>query len=445
MISSVMVVGLAALLFSLLPGLGLAELKPGDVLDQSNWQEAKDLLPESVLKYFAQGQARAPIIEVRDEDYRLDPDFQRDTEENAGKYYVDEKGAMLEVATKTYPRWWRGLPFPQINPKDPTAGAQILYNLNAMRWHVDDLFWFAKLNWIGPSGLDRYVTLGAAQINFVNRPSGPVPNPDELNWKEIIFGIAPYDVVGVSTMTWFHQNPDLWQSVWAFVPAIRRLRRLTAANQSDGIFGSVAARNDPNVFIGNVSYFNWKLIGEQDLLVPITKPDGPAIFMKPTEPNPSPIVSPARTIRRISWPEAYVKWGYNVPGWTGVPWWPTSFSLAKRRVWIVEGTPKDPYYAYGRWIGYFDKKTTIGYYKIIYDHAGEYWRTVINGELLPRAEDGSRLWKMVSGIVYRDDKQNITNTSDVIGSNDGVNMFVEEGHNYTNDLISTSAMTRMGK
>src|SRR5712692_9412228 len=222
--------GITALFVSVLPPVGFTALKPGDVLDQSNWQEAKDLLPESILKYFAQGQARAPIIEVKDEDYRLDPEFQRDTETNVGKYYIDERGALMEVATKTYPRWWKGLPFPEINPQDPTAGAQIIHNLNALRWHVDDLYWFVKLNWIGSIGLDRYVTIGTAQLNFVNRPSGPIPNPDELNWKEVMFGVSPYDIVGLSTMTWYHQDPDRWQSIWSFVPVIRRIRRLTAAN-----------------------------------------------------------------------------------------------------------------------------------------------------------------------------------------------------------------------
>lgn len=52
---------------------------------------------------------------------------------------------------------------------------------------------------------------------------------------------------------------------------------------------------------------------------------------------------------------------------------------------------------------------------------------------------------MVSGIVYRDDRQNITNTGDVIGLSRGVNMFVEEGHGYLNNHIATSAQMRLGK
>ena len=63
--------------------------RTGDVLEQSaTGSKVKNLLPGSVLRYFELGQARARIIEVKDEAYRLDTEFQRDTEANAGKYYL---------------------------------------------------------------------------------------------------------------------------------------------------------------------------------------------------------------------------------------------------------------------------------------------------------------------------------------------------------------------
>jgi len=48
-------------------------------------------------------------------------------------------------------------------------------------------------------------------------------------------------------------------------------------------------------------------------------------------------------------------------------------------VWILELTPKDAYYAYGRQILWIDKELFFGYYKEIYDRAGEYWKTIIRG------------------------------------------------------------------
>lgn len=433
------------------PGMSRAELKPGDVLDQSNWQEAKDLVPEQILKYFADGQARAQIIAPKEEWYRLDPDFQRYTEENVGKYEINEKGELVENATKSYPHWWRGLPFPKIDATDAQAGAKIVYNQQGLRWAADDLATgSARISWIGPNGKERYIVTGAVQMSFMNRPSGPIPNPDDLWWKEISYGTAPYELVGTSTMTWFYNDPSKWPSVWSFVPTIRRIRRLAASNMSDGFFGSVFARNDINIFIGPVSYFNWKVIGEQDMLVPIAAPQGieagPRFTMKETAPFSYAVIPPNKQVWRVEAPTNLTQWGYTVPEWQGAPWWPVNWYLAKRRVWVIEGTAKDPYYAYGRWIAYHDKQLPLGYYKIIYSKAGEFWKFMMNADLLITAEDGSRTFKLYAGLVGRDERQNVTNVHDLLGKNeDGLNMTGETGLGFTNDMITTSIMTKTGK
>ena len=41
-----------------------AELKPGDTLDQTHWQEAKGMMPEAILHRFENGQHRSTIIEL---------------------------------------------------------------------------------------------------------------------------------------------------------------------------------------------------------------------------------------------------------------------------------------------------------------------------------------------------------------------------------------------
>ena len=42
---------------------------------------------------------------------------------------------------------------------------------------------------------------------------------------------------------------------------------------------------------------------------------------------------------------------------------------------MVEATPKDPYYAYGRRVVYIDKKAYWPYWGEVYSQAGEYWKT----------------------------------------------------------------------
>lgn len=365
-----------------------AELKPGDVLDKSNCNEAKSLLPDYVTEKFCSGQYTAEIIEVKDEAFQYSTKFKAGSEANEGKYYVTDDGYMFETTTKTWPHYWYGFPFPNVDEKDPKAANKIMYNHQVARFQVDDVYWFLSVKWATPNGFDRAVEFGAYATWYIGRHSGPMENPDDCYLKDIIFGVAPYDVVGVSTLEWWHTDPTQWQSIWAFVPTIRRVRRLTASNSSEGMFGSIIARDDVYGWGGKIQYMNWKLIGSQEMLVPIA-PSGIEKAMVAGEPTPKKLPTspdlikakgevPAGEVARITWsPEERVEVGYEKPGWQGAAWAPTKLKLAKRPCWVIEATPKDPYYAYGRRVVYIDKFAYWAFWTTLYDRAGEYWKTIL--------------------------------------------------------------------
>jgi hypothetical protein len=295
---------------------------------------------------------------------------------------------MYETASKSWPHFWYGFPFPDVDEKDPKIANKIMYNHQVARFQVDDVYWFLAVKWATPGGFDRSVEFGAYATWYIGRHSGPQDNPDDTYLKDIIFGVAPYDVVGVSTLEWWHTDPTQWQSIWAFVPTIRRVRRLTASNSSEGMFGSIIARDDVYGWGGKIQYMNWKLIGQQDMLVPIA-PSGIEKAMLAGEPAPKKLPTdpgqikskgevPAGQVARITWsPEERVQVGYEKEGWTGAAWAPTGLKLAKRRCWVVEATPKDPYYAYGRRVVYIDKFAYWAFWTTLYDRAGEYWKTIL--------------------------------------------------------------------
>jgi hypothetical protein len=64
--------------------------------------------------------------------------------------------------------------------------------------------------------------------------------------------------------------------------------------------------------------------------------------------------------------------GCGVWVWRDV-WRPlaSEFVLLKRPVWIVEGTPKDRYYLYGKPLLRFDKESWRGTYNSKYDWQGQ--------------------------------------------------------------------------
>src|SRR6266403_651707 len=132
---------LASFTFTILPTSALAELKPGTNLDKSNCQEAKGLLPEHVMEKFCDGKYTAEIIEIKDEAFQYSARFKAGSEANAGKYYVTDNGYMYETATKTWPHYWYGSPFPDLDEKDPKAGYKVMYNHQVARFQVDDVYW----------------------------------------------------------------------------------------------------------------------------------------------------------------------------------------------------------------------------------------------------------------------------------------------------------------
>src|SRR5258706_4822949 len=217
--------------------------------------------------------------------YQYSRKFTEASEANAGKYTVTAEGFLSEVATQTWPRYWYGLPFPYTDPQVPQAGYQILYDHQVARFQVDDVYWFLALKWITPAGFDRSVEYGYAGTWFIGRHSGPIANPDETYLKGLRFGVAPYDLVGVAALEWWPTAPEKWPQLWSYLPVLRRVRRSSAANTSEGIFGSTIARDDLYGWGGKIPTMSWKLVGVRDMLVPIA-PNGLEKLMEPGLPAP---------------------------------------------------------------------------------------------------------------------------------------------------------------
>jgi len=79
------------------------ELKPGEVLNQSNWQKAEKLLPPEVLEHYKKGEYANVIVEWKPDTYVHPRDFAEASKANEGKYVVGEVGEILEKSTGKQP------------------------------------------------------------------------------------------------------------------------------------------------------------------------------------------------------------------------------------------------------------------------------------------------------------------------------------------------------
>ncbi len=351
-----------------------AEPKPGEKLSQENWQEAKGLLPDAVLHRFQEGNYQANVITLSN---TLDwgKKFKSASETNAGKFAVDAEGSLIDAATNAYPPFLYGYPFPQVDEKDPQAAAKIVYNFSYTLMQPDDADRISNLNWVKPTKFERRVEFQGQLLFYGSRFSGPIANPDGTLRKGLVAGFSPPDVYGVVTLEWVYLDPKRWNSLWAYVPELRRVRILPAVSGSENLFGSDLAHDDPYLFSGKVQYFTWKLIGAQDALVPYALP------------NPKELHKQEQGYV-LNDGQGSLSMGWEKDGGKGSAWWPTNYNLVKRPVWIIEATPKEEKYAYGRQVLWIDRELYIAYYKEVYNRAGQLWRMLLNSVSVARTPEG---------------------------------------------------------
>lgn len=351
----------------------LAELNPGERLTQENWRAAQELIPEPVLGRFQAGGYQAQIITLP-ETVDWGSKFKAASEGNADQFLVDTDGRLIDSTTHTYPPFLYGYPFPQIDPHDSQAAIKAMYNFSYALMQADDTERHSNLHWVSPTALERVVEFRSQILFYGSRFSGPIENPDDALRKVIIAGVAPGDVVGVATLEWNYLDPQKWNAIWSYLSQLRRVRRLPSIDGSSSLFGSDLSHDDLYLFSGKVSYFNWKLIGVQEALVPYTLP------------NPKRL-QPREQGYILENPGDRLVMGWEKADWDGLAWWPVNVHLTRRPVWVVEATPKDPAYAYSRQVLWIDKELYIGYYKITYDKAGQLWRTLLNSVSIGKTAD----------------------------------------------------------
>src|SRR5262249_33498883 len=74
-----------------------AQPKPGETLGQETWQTAKGLMPESILRRFADGSYHAKVITLPST-LKWGSKFAAATEANAGKFSIDAEGSLIDNA-----------------------------------------------------------------------------------------------------------------------------------------------------------------------------------------------------------------------------------------------------------------------------------------------------------------------------------------------------------
>ena len=359
--ATLMALGIFALVTR--PAFAADELKPGDTLDKSSWQRADGLLPPEILEHYKKNEYVNRIADWPASKYTWPPDYKAATQANEGKFKIGEKGEILEKESGKQPAYILGQPFPTIDDKAPDAAIKIVWNYFYQSWYFGNIHAESQVNWIGPTALERRSDNDVRFLYYDGVPEDErPPNPHNFLTQSLVLVKGPADLNGTAALTWRYRDPGKRDSTWTYVPALRRVRAVSPANRSDGFLGSDMSQDDGPFFDGKPEDFDWKLKGQVDQL-------------RLAEDLNLKGESKSHWVDNVGWDADWpdTKFiGYMDPAWKGVAWAPTGPAvLAKRHFWVVEGTPHDKYYLYGKLEMYIDTITFQGAWDRKFDWKGE--------------------------------------------------------------------------
>jgi hypothetical protein len=369
-------------------------LKPGDTLSQENAHLAKDLLPPEILRHYEKGEYTNKIFDWPLGIYRWDPEFKTASDANAGRYTVSSEGTIIDKATGKQPPFVYGLPFPDVDAKDPNAGIKVLWNFQYQYWNEGNSHNLTLLTWVNPTGTEREAVQDVSFLYYDGQgPRYRLPNPNNFSGQFLAVATSPADLNGTAALTWRYRDSDKRDSDWVYVPALRRVRAVSPSNRSDGFLGSDMSQDDGPFFDGKPEDFQWKLVGEAEtlrLVDPMSFKGAEQVWL------------PKGGWRSV-WPKIPIV-GFQDPNWKGIAWAPVPAALARRACWVIEGTPKDKYYLYGKIQLYIDKETYQGAWNRKYGWTGELLNTLqvlaYQKEERKRPDGGSD-WLWASNFSYQ--------------------------------------------
>ncbi len=181
------------------------------------------------------------------------------TKKYKGVAFLDEKGQIQNYKA--------GCPFP-----DSTNGLEIGWNI--VKRHTTGDTWLGP--WAIPivdkKGHTRWIAGENCYFFYDGRlkiDPHPVykPNPHNYDFLQTFGYVAPYDMRGTVPLIFRYNDPDKQDDMWMYIPALRRVRRMSSAQRWDRIPGGADVWWDSfQMFWGKPTNYDWKYKGTKKML-----------------------------------------------------------------------------------------------------------------------------------------------------------------------------------
>ena len=340
---------LIAVLLLMSSGVGQTEVKPGDTITKDNIAQAEGLLPPFV-RWLVERGMPIPVIATRKVEW---PKAYREATE---KYAAQVK---LSADGRNMYNYVAGSPFPVIDPNDPLAGFKLMWDHEQRPYIIDNIGteWIVEL--VNSKGeMERkYASSFWRRMMWTGRlytdPKPTVPHNPPVRYTEQ-WGpmFIPNDLKGAGVLNFRYLPPDVPDDTYMYLPELRRVRRISAANRSDAFWGTDGDIDSIGGFNAKVSYWTFRLLAEKEILA---------------------VVHSGKYGDRSQWCAARDGTHGFLAALPCVSW-------EKRKVWVVEGIPTGygTQYAYSKRILYLDQDFFGPGIAEMYDQGGELWKGIVN-------------------------------------------------------------------
>ena len=346
------------------------EFKPGDVLTANDIEKMRPFMPPGFIEQLNFPEFKAEIIAPRSHKPRAD--YVECSEKYQNQTRLNADGAMANYVCG------QAFPNSQITLDDPTAGTKAAWNFD-YRWQNYGLF-ITNVGWIWdrfggahvapaltkppelwlpfsaslPSDLTDNFKGGGTFQRTLQGPyervyythlaplsgSGgvlPVPNAADFEFKEFTGFHEPFDIRGTAFIIYRYADPHRADDAWAYIPNLRRVRRITAEVKSDSLLGTDHTLEDFYGFSGRPIEWNWRFLGWKDMLA-----------IHDSKYDDSHFYGPNGMIPNDVW--------------------------SLRHFAVVERTPKDPRAPYNSAVDFWDAENWETFWMEAWDHKDKLWK-----------------------------------------------------------------------
>ena len=350
------------------------DFKPGDVLTAKDIERMRPFVPPGYLEQLNFPEFKARIVKALPHTPRQD--YVNCTEKYSAQTRLSRDGALLNYVC--------GQPFPtdSISTSDPMSGYKVAWNYE-WKWQnfgliVMDHVWAwvrnggthlgtapqnaesPPIEWIQgvkvttpfPTGIDKLYGGGGtyertlsgfyqktifSHLAQLNGGALPAPGSKDFQHKEITIFFNPFDIRGTAFIVYRYLDPRRADDSWAFIPNLRRVRRISAEVKSDSLLGTDLTIEDYYGFNGRELDWNWKFLGWKDVMGVWDPQDDYAHTYGPNG-----------TIADDVW--------------------------SVKRCAIVLRTPVSTRHPYSAVINFFEPETWLGPYHVAFDRKSKLWK-----------------------------------------------------------------------